>query len=50
MADEIIFLKAKAREGKHWPLMSSTLLEEAKVEMYGVCCNASGSDECSFGR
>ena len=34
--DEITFLKAKARESKHWSLLSSTLLEEAKLEMYSV--------------
>lgn len=34
--DEIAFLKVKAREMKHWTLMSSTLLEEAKLEMYSV--------------
>ena len=34
--DEIAFLKTKAREGKHWSLMSSTLLEEAKLDMYSV--------------
>ncbi|KAK0253678.1 APC5 protein [Friedmanniomyces endolithicus] len=32
--DEITFLKAKARETKHWSLLSSTLLEEAKLDMY----------------
>ncbi|EME38918.1 hypothetical protein DOTSEDRAFT_75580 [Dothistroma septosporum NZE10] len=32
--DEVTFLKQKAREGKHWMLLSSTLLEEAKLEMY----------------
>ncbi|TKA52299.1 hypothetical protein B0A55_11503 [Friedmanniomyces simplex] len=32
--DEISFLKAKARETKHWSLLSSTLLEEAKLDMY----------------
>jgi anaphase-promoting complex subunit 5 len=34
--DEIAFLKDKARENKHWSLLSSTLLEEAKLEMYTV--------------
>lgn len=34
--DEIAFLKAKARETKNWSLLSSTLLEEAKLEMYSV--------------
>ena len=34
--DEIEFVKAKARDGKHWALMSSTLLEEAKMDMYSV--------------
>ncbi|KAK0303359.1 APC5 protein [Friedmanniomyces endolithicus] len=34
--DEISFLKAKARETKHWSLLSSTLLEEAKLDMYTV--------------
>ncbi len=29
--DEIAFLKTKARDGKHWGLLSSTLLEEARV-------------------
>ncbi|KAK5114243.1 hypothetical protein LTR85_010308 [Meristemomyces frigidus] len=32
--DEIVFLKAKARETKHWSLLSSTLLDESKLEMY----------------
>ncbi|KAK3662139.1 APC5 protein [Elasticomyces elasticus] len=32
--DEISFLKGKARETKHWSLLSSTLLEEAKLDMY----------------
>ncbi|WPH01756.1 Hypothetical protein R9X50_00460800 [Acrodontium crateriforme] len=31
--DEIALLKAKAKETKHWSLMSSTLLEESKLEM-----------------
>ena len=31
--DEIAFLKARAREGKNWALLSSTLLEEARVEL-----------------
>ncbi|KAK4609122.1 Anaphase-promoting complex subunit 5 [Fulvia fulva] len=31
--DEVAFLKQKARDGKHWMLLSSTLLEEAKLEM-----------------
>ena len=35
--DEITFLKSKARDSKHWSLMSSTLLEEAKMDMYSVC-------------
>ena len=34
--DEIAFLKSKAREGRVWSLLSSTLLEEAKGEMYSV--------------
>ena len=34
--DEIAFLKAKARDTKNWSLMSTTLLEEAKLEMYSV--------------
>jgi len=34
--DEIAFLKAKAKETRHWSLMSTTLLEEAKLEMYSV--------------
>ncbi|KAK4966472.1 APC5 protein [Elasticomyces elasticus] len=34
--DEISFLKGKARETKHWSLLSSTLLEEAKLDMYTV--------------
>ncbi|KAK3683200.1 APC5 protein [Vermiconidia calcicola] len=33
--DEIAFLKAKARDSRQWSLMSSTLLEEAKWDMYG---------------
>ncbi|GAB7359582.1 hypothetical protein MBLNU230_g6768t1 [Neophaeotheca triangularis] len=32
--DAIASLKARARECKHWSLLSSTLLEEAKGEMY----------------
>ena len=36
--DEIAYLKTKAREGKHWSLMSSTLLEEAKGQIYSVSC------------
>ncbi|SMQ56195.1 unnamed protein product [Zymoseptoria tritici ST99CH_3D7] len=32
--DEITFLKTKAREGKHWLLLSGTLLEEARFEMF----------------
>nr|POE62527.1 anaphase-promoting complex subunit 5 [Quercus suber] len=32
--DEIAFLKSKSKETKNWSLMSSTLLEEAKLEMY----------------
>ncbi|QIW99296.1 hypothetical protein AMS68_004814 [Peltaster fructicola] len=40
--DEIAFLKAKARDSKHWSLMSSTLLEETKYELrhYGICAKA----------
>lgn len=34
--DEITFLKTKAKEMKHWSLLSSTLLEEAKLEMQRV--------------
>ena len=34
--DEVAFLKQKAREGKSWGLLSSTLLEEAKGDMYCV--------------
>lgn len=34
--DEIAFLKQKAKDGKHWMLLSSTLLEEAKLELYNV--------------
>lgn len=34
--DEIAFLKTKAKETRHWSLMSSTLLEESKLEMYAV--------------
>ena len=34
--EEIAFLKNKAREGRNWSLLSSTLLEEAKVEMYSA--------------
>lgn len=36
--DEIAFLKSKAQEGKHWSLLSSTLLEEAKLEVQNVRC------------
>ncbi|CAK3780641.1 Anaphase-promoting complex subunit 5 [Lecanosticta acicola] len=32
--DEIAFLKQKAKDGKHWMLLSSTLLEEARLELY----------------
>ncbi|CZT15135.1 uncharacterized protein RCC_01027 [Ramularia collo-cygni] len=32
--DEVQFLKTKAREGRHWMLLSSTLLEEARLEMF----------------
>ena len=35
--DEIAFLKAKAKDGSHWLLLSSTLLEEARLEMSNVC-------------
>ncbi|KAM0718071.1 hypothetical protein Q7P37_006403 [Cladosporium fusiforme] len=31
--DELAFLKTKAKDGKHWNLVSSTLLEEAKLEL-----------------
>lgn len=34
--DELAFLKAKAKESKHWSLVSSTLLEEAKLELRHV--------------
>lgn len=34
--DELAFLKAKAKDSKHWTLMSSTLLEEARFEMHHV--------------
>jgi len=34
--DELAFLKAKAKDGKHWSLVSSTLLEEAKLELRHV--------------
>jgi anaphase-promoting complex subunit 5 len=34
--DEITFLKTKARDSKHWVLLSSTLLEEARFEMFSV--------------
>jgi len=36
--DELAFLKAKAKDGKHWSLVSSTLLEEAKLELRHVSC------------
>ncbi|KAI5357428.1 Putative tetratricopeptide-like helical domain superfamily, anaphase-promoting complex subunit 5 [Septoria linicola] len=32
--DEIAFLKTKARESKNWLLLSSTLLEEGRVELF----------------
>ncbi|EME86918.1 uncharacterized protein MYCFIDRAFT_162497, partial [Pseudocercospora fijiensis CIRAD86] len=32
--DEINLLKQRAREGKHWMLMSSTLLEEGRMAMF----------------
>lgn len=34
--DELSFLKTKAKEGKHWSLVSSTLLEESKLELRHV--------------
>lgn len=34
--DELAFLKTKAKDGKHWNLVSSTLLEEAKLELRNV--------------
>lgn len=34
--DELTFLKTKAKDGKHWNLVSSTLLEEAKLELRNV--------------
>jgi len=34
--DEIAFLKAKAKDSKQWSLLSTSLLEEAKLEMYHV--------------
>lgn len=34
--DEITFLKEKAKAGKHWMLLGTTLLEEAKLEMYSA--------------
>lgn len=34
--DELAFLKTKAKEGKHWSLVSSTLLEESKLELRHV--------------
>ena len=36
------FLKAKAKETKHWSLLSSTLLDEAKLEMYRVSFGSHG--------
>ena len=44
--DEIAFLKAKARETKQWALMSSTLLEEAKLELYTVSWNGCPGLNC----
>lgn len=35
-ADEITFLKTKAREMKYWSLLSSTLLDEARGELATV--------------
>lgn len=35
-ADEINFLKTKAREMKYWSLLSSTLLDEARGELVSV--------------
>ncbi|KAK5136177.1 hypothetical protein LTR08_004014 [Meristemomyces frigidus] len=32
--DEVAFLKVKAKETKHWSLLSSTLLDESKLDMY----------------
>lgn len=32
--DEIDFLKQRAKEGKHWMLLSSTLLEEGRMELF----------------
>lgn len=40
--DEIAFLKQKAKDGKHWMLLGSTLLEEAKLELFTV----SGVESC----
>lgn len=34
--DEVRFLKLKAKESKNWVLMSSALLEEAKLDMCSV--------------
>lgn len=34
--DEIAFLKAKAKETRHWSLLSGTSLEEAKLELCHV--------------
>ncbi|KAK5111908.1 hypothetical protein LTR62_004640 [Meristemomyces frigidus] len=39
--DEIGFLKSKAKDTKHWSLLSSTLLEEAKLEMHSSGVTAS---------
>jgi len=38
----VAFLKAKAKETKHWSLLSSTLLDEAKLEMYRVSFGSHG--------
>lgn len=45
--DEIAFLKARAKDTKHWSLLSSTLLEEAKLDMYTVRSPVSGRSAMS---
>nr|QIA97806.1 putative anaphase-promoting complex subunit 5 protein [Teratosphaeria destructans] len=42
--DEILFLKTKAKDTRNWSLLSSTLLEESKLEMYRSGSNAKSAE------
>nr|QEJ80707.1 putative anaphase-promoting complex subunit 5 protein [Teratosphaeria gauchensis] len=42
--DEILFLKTKAKDTRNWSLLSSTLLEESKLEMYRGGSNAKSAE------